>query len=73
MPKVTVYLSDELYREAKARNLSLSSLTQEAVERALAKADLADWIERARKRKTRFEGRLDTQNLIDEVREGFGR
>ena len=31
VPKVSVYLPDELYREAKTRQLPLSSLVQEAV------------------------------------------
>lgn len=35
MPKVSVYLPDELYRRAKEKDLPISTLTQEAIERAL--------------------------------------
>ena len=48
MPKVSVYLPDELYREARMRQLPLSSLVQEAVERALRNSDRQEWVVRVR-------------------------
>jgi post-segregation antitoxin (ccd killing protein) len=72
MPKVSVYLSDELYERARQQGLSLSSLTQAAVERELAASANAGWIARARDRPPRFRGRVDTTELLDEVREEFG-
>lgn len=73
MPKVTVYLSDELYQQARSRNLSLSALAQEAVERAISQADTDVWVERVRSRKPRYRGKIDTPRLLDEVRKEFGR
>jgi len=50
VPKVSVYLPDELYREARMRQLPLSSLVQDAVERALRNSDRQEWILRLRSR-----------------------
>ena len=72
MPKVSVYLSDELYREARARELPLSALTQKAVEEALAAAQTDEWVERVRARPRRYDGRIDITRLMDEVRDEFG-
>lgn len=44
MPKVDIYLSDELYARAKERALPLSALAQRAVEQALAQSELQSWI-----------------------------
>jgi post-segregation antitoxin (ccd killing protein) len=71
MPKVSVYLSDELYRAARERGLSVSSVTQRALEAALRGDANRDWIERARKRPTR--PAVDMEALMAEVREDFGR
>lgn len=72
MPKVSVYLPDALYRAAQARGLPLSALAQEAVERALAESDRADWVDRVRSRSPRCRTSLDTAGLLDEVRAEFG-
>jgi post-segregation antitoxin (ccd killing protein) len=73
MPKVTIYLSDDLYQQARDRNLSLSTLAQEAVERAISRADTDSWVERVRSRQPRHRGRVDTTRLLDEVHGEFGR
>lgn len=76
MPKVSVYLPDDLYQEARARGLSLSSLTQRAVRESLGAERNAQWLERARERARRRAGRttrISTDELMDEVREEFGR
>ncbi|PFG39001.1 post-segregation antitoxin (ccd killing protein) [Georgenia soli] len=72
MPKVSVYLPDELYRRARERGISLSALTQEAVERALRTSDISDWVARERARPPRAERQVDIENLMDDVREEFG-
>ncbi|WP_043503227.1 type II toxin-antitoxin system CcdA family antitoxin [Georgenia sp. SUBG003] len=72
MPKVSVYLPDELYRRARERGISLSAVTQEAVERALRTADVADWVSRERARPPRAERQVDVGSLMDEVRREFG-
>lgn len=73
MPKVSVYLPDELYRRARDHGLSLSSVTQEAVERRLSDDDNARWVERMGNIEPRTRAAIDTSELLDEVREGFGR
>ena len=72
MPKVSVYLPDELYREARMRQLPLSSLVQEAVERALRNSDRQEWVVRVRSRPRRHDGVTDTALLLSSVREEFG-
>lgn len=72
MPKVSVYLPDELYRRARERHLSLSAVTQEAVERALRTVDVADWVAQERARAPRARRQVDVASLMDEVREEFG-
>ena len=72
VPKVSVYLPDELYREARMRQLPLSSLVQEAVERALRNSDRQEWVLRLRSRPRRHEGIIDTAVLQRSVRDEFG-
>ena len=72
MPKVSVYLPEELYRAAQERKLPLSALTQAAVEQALRTSDLEEWVSRVRARPRRCGTRIDTAALLDEVREEFG-
>jgi post-segregation antitoxin (ccd killing protein) len=72
MPKVSVYLPDELYRAAQERKLPLSALTQEAVEQALRKSELEEWVERVRTRPRRCDVAIDTLAVLDEVRDEFG-
>ena len=72
MPKVSVYLPDELYREARMRQLPLSSLVREAVERALRNSDRQEWVARVRSRPRRHDGAIDTASLLCSVREEFG-
>jgi post-segregation antitoxin (ccd killing protein) len=72
MPKVSVYLPDDLYREAKAKGLPISALAQEAIERALRDNELQEWVAEARARPRRTHPIVDTTELMDEVREEFG-
>lgn len=71
MPKVNVYLPDDLYVRAKQRKLPLSALTQRAVEQALADGELQSWVTRLRTRPRRTV-ELDRAALMDQVREDFG-
>lgn len=73
MPKVSIYVPDALYQEARARELSLSALTQRAIERALAASRTSEWAAKVRVRPPRHHGRVDTSALVDSVREDFGR
>jgi post-segregation antitoxin (ccd killing protein) len=72
MPKVSVYLPDELYRAAQERKLPLSALTQEAVERALRTSDRKEWVARMRARAPLTDVVIDTEAVLDEVRAEFG-
>lgn len=72
MPKVSVYLPDELYRKARERDLPLSALAQEAIEQALRRASLHDWITRERSRPRRTTRVIDTSVLLEQVRDEFG-
>lgn len=72
MPKVTVYLPDELYDQARARGLPLSALVQQAVRDALAVAGTRDWVEGVRSRPPRVAHRVDTLRAVDDGRDAFG-
>lgn len=72
MPKVSVYLPDDLYRAAQERKLPLSTLTQEAVERALRSSELQEWVARMRALPRPAGLVIDSAALLDEVREEFG-
>lgn len=72
MPKVSVYLPEDLYRRARDRGLSISALTQQAVADALRVEDNRVWIEAARSRKQRAREDFDMTALVDEVRDEFG-
>jgi post-segregation antitoxin (ccd killing protein) len=72
MPKVSVYLPDDLYRAAQARKLSLSALTQDAVERALRSSDRQEWVDKVRSRPRRCTTTVDVGAILDDVRSEFG-
>jgi post-segregation antitoxin (ccd killing protein) len=72
MPKVSVYLPDELYRKARERDLPLSALAQQAIEQALRRASLDEWIAHERSRPRRTTQAIDTSRLMEEVRDEFG-
>ena len=72
MPKVSVYLPDDLYRAAQERKLPLSALTQAAVEQALRKSELNEWVARMRARPPLTDVVIDTEAVLDEVRAEFG-
>lgn len=71
MPKVSVYLPDELYARAREEGLKLSELTQAAVAEELKRAPNRAWIRRVTSRPKRFEGTIDTAALLAEVRDEF--
>lgn len=72
MPKVSVYLPDELYREARDRDLPISALAQRALREAVESSRNAAWIERARARLRTGTHPVNTTKLMDEVRDEFG-
>jgi hypothetical protein len=71
MPKVSVYLPDELYRAARARGLRISALAQQAIEQALRGEPTDAWVARVRARPPRVTVRLDVLTALEEAREGL--
>lgn len=72
MPKVSVYLPDELYARAREHGLALSSLTQAAVEQALATKALDAWLREVLARPSRrVQATVATEELMDAVDEDF--
>lgn len=72
MPKVSVYLSDDLYRRARDGGLPISLLAQQAIETALHGSSTDRWIQRVRGRSRRGAPGVDTAELLDRVRAEFG-
>ena len=75
MPKVSIYVPDELYRAARDNNLSSTSLTQDALRAALLSGRTRAWTTRVRARPPRVSAtrEVDTRTLMDGVRDEFGR
>lgn len=71
MPKVNIYLPDDLYLRAKKQALPLSALAQRAIESALAQNDLQAWIRKLQDRPRRVV-EVDSAALLREVRDEFG-
>lgn len=67
MPKVSVYLSDELYRRARECELSVSAVTRSALEDELAAEDNAAWIDQVRSRPPRLTSPVEISEMIVEV------
>ena len=72
MPKISVYLSDELYAAAREKGLSISALAQEAVLGALRAAATDRWVADQRARAPRVHTELDTAGALHDAREEFG-
>lgn len=73
MPKVSIYLPDGLYQDARAHELPLSALAQQAIENALTATRTTEWVDRVRTRPRRHPRPVDSVALLDEVRDDFGR
>lgn len=72
MPKVSVYLSEHQYAEAKRLGLSLSELTQSALAAEIRRRTMDDWIANVRLNRPTVKGEVDMEALMDEVRQEFG-
>jgi len=69
MPKVSVYLPDDLAAEVRRRGLPLSSLAQEAVRAAIRAEDTAAWVARMRARGPVLTGDVDLAAVMAAVRD----
>ena len=72
MPKVSVYLPDEMYARARSQGVSLSAVTQTALEAQLAAGTTEQWIDHVASTPSRIRHAVDTPGLLDEVRDEFG-
>lgn len=72
MPKVSVYLPDDLYREVRERDLPLSKLAQKAVEDAIRRTVDDEWIERMRHVPRRTTSDIEIADVMAAVRDEFG-
>lgn len=71
MPKVSVYLPDDLYQHAREAGLKLSALTQAAVRAELEQNPNAGWVDAVRSREPRVDRELDTASVLADVRDEF--
>ncbi len=72
VPKVSVYVPDDLYRRARDAGLSLSAVTQAAIDKHLERAHNDRWIAEARSRSARVHSHVDTAALLEAARDEFG-
>jgi len=70
MPKISIYVPDELYAELRRRELPVSQLAQQAFAAALADDANRSWIARAQRRPIRTGG-ISTEELMQAVDEEF--
>ncbi|HET8929618.1 MAG TPA: hypothetical protein VFN21_03065 [Acidimicrobiales bacterium] len=71
MPKISVYVPDDLYAEMKRHDLPVSQVAQRAFADALATDRNAAWIAAARRRPARVTT-IDSESLAAAVDEDFG-
>lgn len=76
MPRVNIYLPEELARRAREAGLNVSGLAQEAIERKLRVRDLQAWLDEVRANPIellRPIAREEMEKIWDEVDEDWGR
>ena len=72
MPKVSVYLPEDLAAEVRRRGLPLSALAQQAVQEAIRAEDTSTWVARMRTRKPVATGDVDVSAVMASVRDELG-
>ena len=72
MARVNVYLPDDLADAARAADLNISSLTQDAIRRELRQSEIEDWIQTVSRLARPRVGHAAVQQAIDAAREEFG-
>lgn len=72
MPKVSIYLPDDLYRRAREHGLELSALTRAAVEEALEGRPNDRWLDEVAARPARLRETVNKSQLIGDARDEFG-
>lgn len=72
MPKVSVYVPDDLYDAVRRHGIPVSAVAQEALAAAVRRRANHAWIDAVRTRRPRNLRPVDTSALLSEVREEFG-
>ncbi len=72
MARINVYLPDELAEEARAANLNVSSVTQEAIRRELSARLTDGWLDRVAAIPAARISHDDVIAALDAAREEFG-
>ncbi len=71
MPKLSVYLSDDVYEAVRRYEIPVSSVAQAALQAEVVRRANGEWITRALRRQIRTVP-IDTSAVLDEVRDEFG-
>jgi post-segregation antitoxin (ccd killing protein) len=72
MPKVSVYIPDDLYDAVRRHSISVSTVSQKALQAEVRRHASADWINQVRSRPLRTTKRIDAAALLADVRDEFG-
>lgn len=72
MARVNVYLPDDLADQARAAELNVSAITQEALRRELAREDTGRWIQRLRALPRHDIAHERVMEALDAAREELG-
>ncbi len=73
MARVNVYLPDSLAEAARAAELNVSKLTQEAVKRAISARDADEWLSSVAELGSTGVGHEDALKAVAEARSELGR
>lgn len=71
MPRLSVYVADDLYEAVRSHGIAVSSVAQAALQAEVARRANDAWVERVRDHPVR-EHPIDTLSVIGEVRAEFG-
>ncbi|SDT58241.1 type II toxin-antitoxin system CcdA family antitoxin [Jiangella sp. DSM 45060] len=72
MARLNVYVPDDLAEEAKASDLNVSQLTQQALRHELARRRAETWLDRVRRRRYAGVTHDHAMEALDAAREEFG-
>ncbi len=71
MPRLSVYVADELYEAVRSHGIAVSAVAQAALQAEVARRANDAWVGRARDNPVR-ERPIDTLRAIGDVRDEFG-
>ncbi len=71
MPRLSVYVADELYEAVRSHGIAVSAVAQAALQAEVSRRANDRWVERARRQPVR-ESPIDTSGLMGQVRDEFG-